>query len=314
MNLTHTCLECLYAQIYNFLHILQPPQSDKIRDEILTQTKAIIDSLGDSIRSGDSAESNAQSSGDTHTSCVHHAYPPPKAAIAVYDVLAKILGNPDPYKAIKTHSIESAAKILASATHTYTDTISDGVKIAALGNVIDYGSQSRFSFESDFSFAHLAFAHFDIEAFEQALGNAKNLLYIADNAGENLFDTILLKNIKKHYPQIQSTYLVRGAPIINDLTLSDVAHPLCEELHTLCDVRSSHMRSPGFIYADAPIEMRTMFDNADVIVAKGMGNYECLESLKRNNLFLLFKVKCSVVAEYSGFELGKMVFLHNKGE
>jgi len=299
MNLTHTCLECLYTQIHNFLHTLESSHSSTTYDEILSQTKAIINRLPLTI-DRDSAEAGT-------------ALPPPKAAIAIYENLVKTLNDPDPYKNIKIHSIEFAARILATA-NIPTSTISDCVKVAALGNVIDYGSQTHFSFESDFDFANLAFAHFDIEAFEQGLKNAKSLLYIADNAGENLFDLVLLRAIKKSYPQIESIYLVRGKPIINDITLSDLSHPLCAEIHTLCDVRSSHMASPGFIYADAPTDIQAMFDCADVIVAKGMGNYECLESHKRANLFLLFKVKCSVVAQYSGFELGKMVFLHNKGE
>lgn len=304
MNLTHTCLECLYRQIENFLHTLQSPLSDTApsQAEILSQTKCIINSLptigGDCI-DADSIDTDS-------------ALPPPKAAIAIYENLAKALNEPDPYKHIKTHSIESAARFLTNATIP-TSTLSDCIKVAALGNVIDYGSQSRFSFEFDFDFAQLSFARFDIEAFEGGLENAKSLLYIADNAGENLFDVVLLRHLRAHYPSLSIVYLVRGKPIINDLTMEDLAHPLCAEIHTLCDVRSSHLTSPGFIYTDAPADVRALFDNANIIVAKGMGNYECLESLKRANLFLLFKVKCSVVAQYSGFGLGKMVFLHNKG-
>lgn len=297
MNLTHTCLECLYGQIHKFVHTSELAPSEKSRDEILAQTQNITKSLATTI--------NTDS-----------VLPPPKAAITIYEHLAAVLRTPDPYKAIKIHSIESAARILEQlkAQNAYTQNLSDALKIAALGNVIDYGSQSNFSFESDFDFARLSFACFDIEAFTQGLASAKSLLYIADNAGENLFDVALLRAIRELYPKIEITYLVRGAPIINDLTMEDLAHPLCAEIFTLAEVCSSGLRSPGFIYEDASSEVRAMFDHADVIVAKGMGNYECLESHKRTNLFLLFKVKCSVVAAHSGFELGKMVFLHNKGE
>lgn len=298
MNLTHTCLECLYKQIHNFLHTSADSHTfqTRTRDEILHHTKDLLHSLEQSLH--------------------NTTLTPPKAAIAIYKNLSKALQNQDPYKHIKQQSIESAATILATLKDhkAYAETLSDCIKVAVLGNVIDYGSQSSFSFESSFDFGGLEFARFDIEAFEMRLCNAKNLLYIADNAGENLFDIVLLQFLKNHYPNLHITYLVRGAPIINDVTLADLANPLCAEIYHLCDVKSSHMESPGFIYDDAPKEIKDSFDSADVIVAKGMGNYECLESIHKENLFLLFKVKCSVVAAHSGFELGKMVFLQNKGE
>ncbi|WP_334091759.1 damage-control phosphatase ARMT1 family protein [Helicobacter typhlonius] len=187
------------------------------------------------------------------------------------------------------------------------------VRVAILGNVIDYGSQHSFDFaQGDFSFHTINFARFDLELFISRLNSAQTLLYIADNAGENLFDEVLLQSLKSIYPHLQIFYATRGEPIINDLTITDLAHPLAQNIQKYCTLLDSGVRSPGFVYAGANAQTRGIYDNADVILAKGMGNFECLNTQKDERLFLLFKVKCDVVAQYCDVEKGRMMFIHNR--
>lgn len=152
------------------------------------------------------------------------------------------------------------------------------------------------------------FAINDIDKFQNALLQAKTMLFIADNAGENYFDEILLRFIKQYY-DIKITYAVRGKPIINDLTLNDIKEH--KSLFEICNVVDSGVPSPGFIYDLANNETKKYFDNNSIIFAKGMGNFECLESIKDKRLFLLFKIKCSVVSEFTGQIQNKLIFLNN---
>lgn len=190
--------------------------------------------------------------------------------------------------------------------------LSWAIYVAALGNVIDYGAQDNFSFEqADFALEHLQFAKYDLQAFTQKLQNAKTMLYIADNAGENIFDEVLISSLKTIYPHLHITYATRGAPIINDLTLQDLSHPLASNLKAHCTLLDSGVKSPGFIYEDASGQTQDIYNQADIILSKGMGNFECLHERKDSRLFLLFKVKCDVVATFCDVKKGMMMFIHN---
>lgn len=261
---------------------------------------------------------------------------PPQIAIDIYKDLSATLQNNDPYAQIKQESIKKASEISQELISNYpapkleptiqNDTITWSedsifarldwaVKMAILGNVIDYGSQHSFSFaDADFDFESLNFGVYDIKPFISKLECAKSLLYIADNAGENIFDNLLISTLKAIYPNLHIYYAVRGEAIINDLTLQDMLHTLAQPLAESCKVISSGVRSPGFVYTDANSYTQKLYDRTDMILAKGMGNFECLESCKDERLFLLFKIKCDVVATFCNKAKGTMMFLHNTKE
>ncbi|WP_104697994.1 MULTISPECIES: damage-control phosphatase ARMT1 family protein [unclassified Helicobacter] len=240
--------------------------------------------------------------------------PPPKIAIFIYKMIAEITGNKDIYQEIKKESMQKASEIIKSLTKDLCNSskisLEKAVQIAALGNVIDYGSQSAFSFQNfDFS---IDFAIYDFDPFVSKLSKSKSLVYLADNAGENLFDTILIQTLTTLYPKLKIFYLVRDKPIINDLTLKDIStNELCKDLKNYCEILSSGIKSPGFIYTDAPKEIKGLIDSADLIISKGMGNFECLEEYKDERLFLLFKIKCKVVSNFLKIPIGKMIFKQN---
>lgn len=282
MNATSKCLECIYNQVQNTLKLF-PHQK---QEEILEQTSKMLQDLPKA--------------------------PPPKVALPIYQNLARITQKDDIYKPIKESCIQKAYEITQELrkqlpTHSLLE---ESIKVAALGNVIDYGSQTQFSFENFDS--KLDFAIFDILPFKEKLAKTSTLLYLADNAGENLFDAILIENLKKLYPNLNILYLTRDTPIINDITLDDIMqNPLCTPLMQYCTILSSQIHTPGFIYTDAPKDIQFLFDNADLILSKGMGNFECLEDYKKDNLFFLFKIKCQVVADFLNLPLGKMIFKQN---
>lgn len=186
------------------------------------------------------------------------------------------------------------------------------IKLALLGNVIDYGSQSSFSFENaDFSLETLTFGEYALPPLQAQLQGARTLLYLADNAGEHYFDEVLLSALKELYPALHITYGVRGRAIINDLTLKDLSPQARQSLESYCTLLDTGVKSPGFLYEGASEQARACFDEADIILAKGMGNFECLESCLDSRLFMLFKIKCDVVARFCNQPKGVMMLRHN---
>ncbi|MCX2716326.1 damage-control phosphatase ARMT1 family protein [Helicobacter sp. MIT 21-1697] len=298
------CFDCLQKQVENLCLALKPHNALSITQHI--------------------KEKLAQKATQTHTLA------PPQIAIEIYQCVEQNLGISDPFMQIKQESMVRAHNIcenlLASYPAPLLERTSSGnlsvdsiykrldwaIRMAILGNVIDYGSQSAFDFESaDFNFEEMIFGDFCLNAFCDRLERAKILLYLADNAGENIFDEVLISSLKEIYPQLHIYYAVRGKPIINDLTLQDMRHPLAKGIERYCTLIDSGVRSPGFVYANACESAQKLYDEADVILCKGMGNFECLESYKDERLFMLFKVKCDVVADFCGVQKGIMMFRHN---
>ncbi|WP_027326694.1 damage-control phosphatase ARMT1 family protein [Helicobacter pametensis] len=236
---------------------------------------------------------------------------PPQIAIDLYAKMACDLGVSDPFAEIKRHSIHKAHQMLEGLEWRDLD-LQEALRLSAFGNVIDYGSASQFCIH-DFDFAQefkkLDFACFELEAFITKLQEARIFVMLGDNAGENLFDEILLRVLSRDFPQLVLYYFVRGGPIINDITLKDLReYKQCAGIFEVASVVDSGVRSPGFVYEDASLEARRLFDEADVILSKGMGNFECLNERTDKRVMYLLKIKCQVVAHCLNLPLGKMVF------
>jgi uncharacterized protein with ATP-grasp and redox domains len=142
----------------------------------------------------------------------------------------------------------------------------------------------------------LGIDHF--KAFKEALDEAETVLYLGDNAGESVLDTILIEEIKA--PVI---YAVRDIPVLNDATHEDaVASGIAE----VAEIISSGTTAPGTILRTCSNEFLEVFNTADVIISKGQGNYEALSDVDRSVFFLL-RAKCPVVAEDLGVKDGDLI-------
>ena len=242
---------------------------------------------------------------------------PPQIAITLYANIAQELQKRDPFKEIKLKSIQRAYELLQSLKIENLG-LQEAIKLCALGNVIDYGSASKFcidSFDFAYELKHLDFACFDFLPFLEILQGAKTFVLLGDNAGENLFDELLLRVLKRDYPHLELFYFVRGEAIINDISLQDLQEiPQCQGIFEVTRVIDSGVRSPGFVYEDATDEAKNIFCAADLILSKGMGNFECLDEKKNHKIFYLLKIKCQVVAKSLNFSLGKMIFQQSESK
>lgn len=233
---------------------------------------------------------------------------PPAAAQMIHRRLRELLLSDDPYRESKDRQNEMAAALIpAIRKHIFSspDPLVMAVRYAITGNIIDLGAKNKIGYGEIYEAlqnASLQPIFGDIEAFRKAVSKAKTILYLTDNAGEIFFDGLLIEQLKA----ARVTLAVRGGPVINDATRSDAQAASLEQLADIIDNGSD---APGTILEDCSDEFRHIFNEADVVIAKGQGNFESLSDEPRE-IFFLFKTKCPVISRHSGFCLGTYVAAH----
>lgn len=233
---------------------------------------------------------------------------PPEIASYVYEKMAEIAHKEDLYdelKALSTKKALSFIPFLKEKLLHSEDKLLTATKIAVAGNVIDLAAAVEFDLEEELEkIFHTDFAHDDMAAFEKELKNAKDIVVLGDNVGEHIFDYLFIETLMNLYPNVKFSYMVRGNPIINDVTMKEALE--CG-FDSLCDLVDSGVNTPGFAYTRANKNAQTLFDEADLVISKGMGNYECLTPSHREKICFLLKVKCGVVGASLQKEVGDII-------
>ena len=236
---------------------------------------------------------------------------PPEIAKEVYEFISEVSKVKDPYLNEKKEAINEALKfkkILQKRIQKSKNPLFDACRVAISGNVIDLGVNQEYDLQKEIkNIFELNFKYNDFDKFQSELNNAKSIVYLADNAGENVFDEILIEVLKNYVDTIY--YFVRGKPIINDVTKEDLAGLEIEKLAKIIDTGVS---TPGFNLKFANKFSKNLFYEADMVISKGMGNFECLYNECKRSVFYLFKVKCEVVAREVKANIGEYVFLKGK--
>ena len=227
---------------------------------------------------------------------------PPKSGRLIYNKVKKITGNRDPYKKLKEESTQKALSLypyLKNRIEKSKDRLLTAIRIAIAGNIIDFGTNWGMDIETEtYKVLDMRFAVCDFDGFKNKLDKATKVLYLGDNAGECVFDRILIEEIKKPV-----TYVVRGVPIINDATYEDAVQAGIDRVAT---IMSSGTDAPGTILETCNPEFKKIYKNSEFIISKGQGNYEALSKEKRP-IFFLLKIKCNVVADDIGVNTGDIV-------
>lgn len=234
----------------------------------------------------------------------------------VHRHLKKISNCEDPYKRLKEKADNIALKYLDMVKKEVSieddlERIKKKVLATIAGNVIDFGpfstdmdiiSKIDETLKGDLTID-------DSEEFLNDLKNSKKVLYICDNAGEIVFDKLLIEEIKKYVDDVVAA--VKGKPILNDATLEDAKFVGIDEIAKVISVGEDII---GVLLKECSQEFLNELDSADMIVAKGMGNYESLTEYEdeiKTPLYYIFKVKCVPVAEHvvGGVNVGDNVLL-----
>jgi len=283
MKISRECYLCIFTQSFNLTKRLK--LSEEKASEILRGVASILSRYGLNVT-------------------------PPEIAAEVYGFVSKTTGIEDPFYKEKRAAITQALKyknILEKKIENSSDALYSACKAAVAGNVIDLGVNQEYNIEKEIAnIFEFDFKHNDYDRFKNRLKNAKSIVYLGDNAGENVFDEILIKELKKYVGKIY--YFTRGKPIINDITVNDLKGL---EIFKIAEVVDSGVPTPGFHLKYANKKAKELFFEADLVISKGMGNFECLFGECGRDVFYLFKVKCKVVARACGAEVGDYVFMKN---
>ncbi|PID72436.1 MAG: hypothetical protein CSA31_00945 [Desulfobulbus propionicus] len=242
---------------------------------------------------------------------------PPENAVGYYRLIAEKTKTPDPYAGIKKRSNDFALS-LEKQTQKFIEQSRDpllaALRFAIGANVLDNGAQQQLGIEETLAACQeqeLVINHY--KPLCEKLAASRNVLLLADNCGEIVFDKLLVQQLQNR--GLTVTVGVRGGPAINDATLAEAQYVGIDKL---CKVIPNGADVPGTALSMCTDEFTTTFAKADCILAKGMGNFECLSEVKAP-LFFLFTVKCSTVRdhlhrrfEHAAVKIGSPVILCSK--
>lgn len=245
-------------------------------------------------------------------------YIPPEIMRLVYDIINKLSPIGDVYKKIKEQSNEFALKIYPQMKKKVVGADQGlllATELAIAGNIIDYGAKNSLEVDNELNkLLNISSSLlpgnnkkiFDFISFATEIENSKTILYIADNAGEVVFDRLLIETIKQHNSMVKIYYAIKEKPIINDALMEDAMQCGIDKIAT---VISSGSALSGTILSYCNNNFLDLFHTADLVISKGQGNFEGLREVDRAVFFLLI-AKCPVIAAMINTSIGEMILYH----
>jgi hypothetical protein len=236
--------------------------------------------------------------------------PPPVLGQQVHRLIRELTGNSDPYATIKEQMNQQANYLyplwhaIFRQAHSPLDA---AVRMAIVGNLLDVGAKTQLDAANvlaAFEGALSAPLRGSIDEFSEAIRGARSILYLADNAGEIVFDRDLLAQL----PLGKVVAAVRGSPVLNDATMADAEQVgLADD----CEIISNGSDAPGTVLNDCSPAFLERFASADLVIAKGQGNYESLAGTDKH-IFFLLKIKCDVLSHDLRWPQGSLVLHHHR--
>ena len=232
---------------------------------------------------------------------------PPAMAQKIHRMIRKLTGVHDPYLPIKNRFNKLAMEMYPELRERIADSadpFETAVRLAIAGNIIDLGVKTGLTeSQVEKTIAQSLTDPLDTKAlkeFRNATTQAKDILYLGDNAGEIVFDRLLIEQL----PCEDITFVVKAHPVINDATIEDARIAGLTEIVNVIDNGSD---APGTILESCSQNFRWRFNKADLVIAKGQGNYETLSDADKKDLFFILRAKCPVIARHLSCEIGQMI-------
>ena len=239
--------------------------------------------------------------------------PPPYMGREIHKIIREVTGSADPYESIKRKSTRAALSLYERVVNTVErqiDPFNAAVRFAIAGNVMDYALTSAWDLDKINScFDDALSTPLDDDAVRElrdSAVSATNVLIIGDNAGETVFDRVLIEQM----PAKSVTYAVKGGPVINDAIREDAEAVGINRIARVVDTGSD---APGTILELCSPGFREIFDTADLVIAKGQANIETLNDCDRE-VFFLTQVKCPVIARSLEADVGDWLVRHREPE
>jgi len=237
--------------------------------------------------------------------------PPPAIGRKIHQRIRELTKNFDPYHKLKQQHNKLALELydlLEPIVSSSDDSLEPAIQLAIAGNIIDLGVKSSVSVK-DIQHAineslTVSFDRSMVQEFQSDIDQARSIVYLTDNAGEIVSDRLLIEQL----PMNKITVAVKGSPVINEATMEDA---IDSGLTNIVNVINNGSDGPGTLLETCSDEFMAYFNQSDLIIAKGQGNYESLSDIDKN-IFFLLKAKCPVVARDLGCEVGDMILQKSK--
>lgn len=227
-----------------------------------------------------------------------------------HEKIKKLINNEDPYfaqKKLYNQRMLEKYSYFRQEIKKSADPIRKAVIFAIGGNIIDLLSKDTQYIDDKIRYIlQKDLAVDDMDKLLADLRNAASVLYLTDNTGEIVLDKLLIETLIEHKILDKHKIVVatRGMPIINDATLEDAAEI---GLTHMVKVIENGDNAPGTLLNTCSKEFQDYFNQADVVIAKGMGNFETLDESINKNIYFLFVVKCRYMAEKLGLSLDDFI-------
>ncbi|NBC47403.1 MAG: DUF89 family protein [Gammaproteobacteria bacterium] len=227
---------------------------------------------------------------------------PPEMGERIHRLVRERTETPDPYLQSKQEATRLALALrpeLEARVRAAEQPLETAVRISIAGNIIDYGVAESFDLEATLERVLTEPLAIDaLPTLRRAVSQADWILYLADNAGETIFDRVLIETLP-----VPVTYAVKSAPVLNDATRADALEGGLDQVAELIDTGCDAMGAPLGLCSEA---FRERFAAAPLIIAKGQANYETLSNVDAPICFLL-QAKCEVIAQDIGVPAGAVI-------
>lgn len=280
MRVIESCAECLYKR--------QLRKTDN--KECLAEIKAVID---------------------------NRAYddPAPYLVYRFNQIYLKYFGSVASFRDEKikyNDLVLSMEDALREEINSSDDPLLTAFSYARAGNYIDFGALSAVDEKTFLSLLESdSLSDNDLQTFESFTGQCKtagSFLLLADNCGEIVLDKLFLEQLKKQYPQLKLSVMVRGGEVLNDATVEDAEYA---GIGSVAEIISSGIGVSGTVYKMLSDEAKSALDNAGVVLSKGQGNYEALSGQGRH-IFYSFLCKCERFTNRFGVPRLTGIFVEEK--
>ncbi|WP_066637907.1 damage-control phosphatase ARMT1 family protein [Desulfolucanica intricata] len=228
------------------------------------------------------------------------------------EVLLKVyerIGIADPYKDLKKHSNDLALKLypkLKKILASSKDRLYDALKISVAGNVIDLGINRDFDIDESLKYSlEVGFSINDYDKFLNKLQKVNNVLFLGDNAGEIVFDKVLVEELVDMGKEV--IYTVKAGPILNDATIEDAVYVGMDNVARVITTGSNYL---GTSLNKISKEFEAILHSSNLVISKGQANFESLEQedTVKEKVYFLLKIKCEGVGKTAGSKFGDVVF------
>lgn len=212
----------------------------------------------------------------------------------IHKIIREETGNPDPYLKIKNKANHAAMNYLPTARQkieSSSDPFKAAVHYAIAGNILDFALFTQWDekrFQDSLEAVFTRHIPDDISLLEKKVMNARSIMLIGDNAGEVVFDRLLLEQ----FPQTKLYYAVKGEPVINDVLEADA---IFAGIDKYAEIISNGTDSAGTVLHLCSDEFLDVFNGVELVIAKGQGNFETLNDCDRE-VFFLTQIKCKTVS------------------